>query len=306
MKDSVSRSLSSADALSSARAVKLASPIAMAAPVLKIATFHSSSLGSLFASLPALVALRDSFPGAHICSYARAPFLPVLDAFSACDEAHARPGGGLSSQAALMAHLHGANYDLALSFSQGSNALLLMWATRAPIRAGFVPSHFDAFLTHRTPKSGPLRPLHALELARCVGASPRGEKARDWLRFSPEILARADALLAEIDGPFLLAAPETGRRSEKKIDLFRPALQTLSAHYPVVVAGLKKESYAFAAADLSGQTDVLTFAAIAQRSRGVVSPALGPLQVARFFDKPSLTLPPGADVLLDARHTFGF
>ena len=84
---------------------KLPSPVAVAAPVCRIATFHSTSLEAVVASLPALVALRESFPGARICAWARAGVVPLLENFGAVDEAHARPGGGLSSQAALMARL---------------------------------------------------------------------------------------------------------------------------------------------------------------------------------------------------------
>ena len=43
----------------------------LAVPICKIATVHGSGLDELIWTLPALAALRDSFPGARIISVAR-------------------------------------------------------------------------------------------------------------------------------------------------------------------------------------------------------------------------------------------
>lgn len=297
------RSSGEAAVATRAKIKKLASPVTMATPVLKIATFHSSSLGALVASLPALVTLRDSFPGARLCPYVRAPLLPLLECFRACDEAHARPGGGLSSQAALMARLHAGNYDLAISFSQGSNALLLMWATGAPVRAGFVPSRMDALLTHKTRKSGPLRPLDALELARCVGATSRGERARDWLDLPPTALQRAHDLreAAGLHGDFLVVTPEARRAGEGASRRVKSGgavdaatLRELAERFSLAVVGLKSARALVEAAgaaphpiaDFGGRTDVLTLAALCAQSRGVFGVGSGPLHFGKLFDKP--------------------
>ena len=168
-------------AATATRVAKLPSPVAVSAPVCRIATFHSASLDGLVASLPALVALRESFPGARICCWARSNVLPILENFGAIDEAHARPGGGLSRQAALMARLHAGHFDIALCFSRGSNAVMLTWATGAHVRAGFVPSGFEAFLTHKIEKEGPIKRGDAREQARAGGARSRGAHARQWV-----------------------------------------------------------------------------------------------------------------------------
>lgn len=295
------------EAVARGRVAKLASPLVLSTPVLRIATFHSSSLGSLVASLPALMALRDSFPGARIDAFARAPLLPLLHCFSGVDEAHARLGGGISSQAALMARLHGANYDIALSFSQGSNALLLLWATGAAVRAGFIPSRMDALLTHKIAKNGDLNPGAALELVRGVGATPRGERARDFLRISPDFTLRAQNLLesAGIETPFLLVAMETRRiaRPKPASDENGAAIATLrelALRFPLVLVGLKPQAALQAAlgetalgetahkvADLGGKTDVLTLAALCEMSHGAFGVGNGVLQFAKLFDRPT-------------------
>lgn len=310
MKKSVSHQLSGTEAITHSRAAKLASPVVMAAPILRIATFHSASLGSLVASLPALVALRDSFPGARICSFARAPLLPILENFSGVDEAHARPGGGISSQAALMARLHGGGYDLALSFSQGSNALLLMWATGAPLRAGFVPSRMDALLTHKIVKSGPLRALDALELVRGIGATSRGERASEFLRISPEVTARATKLREEagIARDFLIISTEARKNGEEKpgsapengakTPVSAAMIRQLSARFDLILVGVKSKTALLREAeteigesahkivDFGGKTDVLTLAALCESSRGVFGIGNGVLQLGHFYEKP--------------------
>lgn len=310
---------SSGEAVARGRVAKLASPLAMATPVLKIATFHSSSLGSLVASFPALVSLRESFPGARLCGFVSAPLLPLLRNFGALDEAQPRPRGGLSSQAALMARLHGADYDLALSFSQGSNALLLMLATAAPIRAGFVPCHMDALLTHKIKKDGPLRPVTALELARGVGATSRGHNPRDFLHLPLESTARAQKWLqtAGIEGPYLLVAPREPRRAAKKsaeTAMDAAMLSALAARFPLVVVGLKSAApllrdvgeTTHPILDLSGKTDVSTLAALCEGARGVFGATRGPLELGRLFEKPVVTVGEHPDAAQYALQTFGF
>ena len=293
--------MTSGEAVASARAKKLASPLVLSTPILKIATFHSSSLGSLLASLPALVALRDSFPGARIEGFARAPLLPVLEAFSGVDATHARPGGGISSQAALMARLHGQNFDLALSFSQGSNALLLMWATGAAVRAGFIPSHMDALLTHKIAKTGLLQSGDALELVRGIGAMPRGQRARDFLHLSPLITLGAQKLVenAGIGPDFLLISTEARRGRTSKRDPLEPGvsaahLQPLAARFPLVLVGLKPKpallqavgASDFPIADLGGQTDIPTLLALCEMARGAFGVGRGVLEAGKLFGRP--------------------
>ncbi|RYG57975.1 lipopolysaccharide heptosyltransferase family protein [bacterium] len=300
------------------RVKKMVSPVAMATPILRIATFHSSSLGSLIAALPALATLRDSFPGARICSFARAPLLPLLQNFAAVDEAHVRPGGGISSQAALMARLHGADYNLALSFSQGSNAFLLMWATGAPIRAGFVPSRMDALLTHKIHKEGPLRIPDALELARSVGATPRGEVAREWLNVPFETPPRAEALLgaAGIERDYIVVSTER-RKSDKGVEspeVTPEMVQRLAERFPVVLVGLKPASPALREVgdtahpvlDLGGKTDVLTLTYLCQTARGIFARGNGVIQLGKLFNKPTVALSDSDDPAGRALQLFGF
>ena len=303
-----------------ARAVKLPSPVALAAPVCRIATFHSSSPEAVVASLPALVALRESFPGARICGWARAGVLPLLENFGAVDEAHARPGGGLSSQAALMARLHAGHFDVALCFSRGSNALMLTWATGAGVRAGFVPSRFEAFLTHRVEQDGPLTRGAALELAREVGARARGDSARQWLRIPAEADARAEKLLrgGGIETPFVLAAPAAPRRTRaqratlaERAQSWDRALDEMANSWPLMVTPRAPKTSQTRAGGrhpvvaLRGKLDVLVLAALLQRARGVAGDDAGALALADLLERPVVSASELEDLPQRALRRFG-
>lgn len=262
---------------------------AIATPVTRIATFHSGSLSALVASLPALLALRESFPGAHISCFARAPHVGLLAHFRACDEAHARPGGGVPGQAALMARLHAGDFDLAVSFSSGANAMLLLWSTHAPQRAGFVPSPFEAFLTHRAPQRGSLLVRGALDLVAQIGASPRGGRVADALEVPQQTYDGLRARLPFEFGEFVLAPFDFSslRASKDGSGDWAKTLAELRAHWPVVVvaprAGGWKEIAATDAphgAFVWPAPDSLSLLALSRTARAVVGPGGAAIELA--------------------------
>ncbi len=284
---------------------------ALETPVLRIHTFHSSSLSALVAALPALVALRESFPGAKISCFARAPHVGLLEHLRACDEATARPSGGVAGQAALMARLHAGEPDLAISFSQGANAMLLLWSTRAPRRVGFVPSHFEAFLTHRVPKRGLLSPLLALELVEVVGAFPRGSHAHDWLDVPHSLFQSLRARLPFDFEQFVLVPFDSPPRSIPERAAWTNAVLEMRASWPVVVAGARPGDWKSAlqtdaAHPLHIETarDALSLLALIRTCRAVVGPTNGATDLARFDGKTTLRVLP-SDAYIETLRTLG-
>ncbi len=276
----------------------MAKAFAVETPVLRIDTFHSSSLSALVASLPALVALRESFPGAKLSCFVRAPHTALMEHFRACDEVVARPSGGVAGQAALMARLHAGEPDLAISFSQGANAMLLLWSTRAARRAGFVPSHFEAFLTHRVRKNAPLSPQIALELVESVGAWPRGERAKDWLDVPH---ARFETLRAQLHcdfEQFVLVPFDVPLRSALERTQWARAINEMRASWPVVVAGGKAsdwkalETSATHPLHIEENPDALSILALIRTCRAVVGPFNGATELARLDGKQVLRTAP--------------
>ncbi|BCM92241.1 hypothetical protein IAD21_04120 [Abditibacteriota bacterium] len=293
------------------RTREMTKAFALETPILRINTFHSGSLSALVASLPALVALRESFPGARLTCFARSSHIGLLEHFRACDEAHVRPAGGVAGQAALMARLHAGEPDLAISFSQGANAMLLLWSTRAPRRAGFVPSHFEAFLTHRVPKRGLLTSTLALELVELVGAQPRGGRARDWLDVPQSLFDSLRAQLPFDFEQFVLVPFDTPIKSATERAEWVSALLELRASWPVVVTGGRPADWTRALETPAPYpivhqhiSDALTILALIRASRAVVGTANGATDLARFDGKPTLRLLP-ADAYTETRRMLG-
>jgi ADP-heptose:LPS heptosyltransferase len=314
-------------AVARAKAIaKRSFPVAMATPITKIATFHPSSIASSVQTLQALVALRESFPGARIHSFARAPIVPLLRNFAAIDEVVQRPGGDVSGQATLMAKLHGADYDIAISFSQSSNALLLTWSTGANIRAGFVPSRLESFLTHKVDKQGPFTETASLDLVRAVGAVPRGSKASDMLELSPETYTKIDKWMHTVgmQGSYLVVAPSLPRRTprpkiapsivsakhiQSPVDSWNHALLSLTHHWPIILVSPQKWEFtptsdAKPFINASAKLDSLGLAALIARSEGVIGDEGGALSFARLFDK-KVALGDSHSIDEISRHTFG-
>ncbi len=293
------------------RTREMAKAFALETPILRINTFHSGSLSALVAALPALVALRESFPGARIACFARAPHVALLEHFRACDEAHVRPAGGVAAQAALMARLHAGEPDLAISFSQGANAMLLLWSTRAARRAGFVPSHFEAFLTHRVPKRGTLSPLLALELVETVGAQPRGGRANQWLDVPHSLFESLRSALPFDFEQFVLVPFDTPLKSAAERAAWTSALLQMRASWPIVVAGGRAGDWTQALETPAthplfhqNTADALTLLALVRTARAIVGPSNGATDLARFDGKTTLRVLP-ADAYSETLRTLG-
>jgi len=295
-----------------AKTRSLSRPFAVATPVHRIAAFHSGSLSALVASLPALLALRESFPSAHISSFARASHVSLLAHFRGCDEAHARPGGGLAGQAALMARLHAADYDLAVSFSPGANAMLLLWSTRAPMRAGFVPSPFEAFLTHRHKRRG-LGARDALDLVAHIGAYPRGGRVADALEVPHSTFETLRAQLPFPFEQFVLAPFDSGapRASKGGAPDWGTAVEELRHHWPVVIAAPRTGGWKDIAsrdaphgAFVFPAPDALTLLALCRAARAVVGPVGAATELA-LMDGRRVVRSSAADACNEALRMLG-
>src|SRR4028119_1292957 len=128
--DARSKTASSGVAATAVVAAKsIASHVELAVPVCRIATFHLNGLGDLLFTLPALLALRESFPGANICAVVRPGLASLLRDSPLVDEILLRPQGGLSKQTTLMLQLRARHIDLVVAFSQSRITTMLAWST---------------------------------------------------------------------------------------------------------------------------------------------------------------------------------
>ncbi|HEX8833883.1 MAG TPA: glycosyltransferase family 9 protein, partial [Abditibacteriaceae bacterium] len=255
----------------------VAPAVALSVPVRRIATFHLNGLGDLLFTLPALHALRESFPGAKICAVVRPGLASLLRDSPYVDEILLRPKGGLSKQTSLMLQLRARHIDLCVAFSQSRNTTMLAWSSGAAMRVGFESARMENLLTHRVPKVGPPTIETHLDLVRSLGCQTHQHDYRGLLHVSPASTVAADALLEAngIKGPFVIAACEASLKrgiKEWPVAHWARGLDELAVRIPVVLVGTQPtvavtELMKAPVVDLGGRTDLPTLAALCGRAR---------------------------------------
>ncbi|HVF10559.1 MAG TPA: glycosyltransferase family 9 protein [Abditibacteriaceae bacterium] len=278
----------------------LAASVDFAAPVRHIVTIHLGGLSDFLFTLPALLALRETFEGALIYALVRPELATLLEGSPLVDEILLRPRGGLSAQAALMVRLRAHHMDIAVAFSPSRNATLLAWSSGASVRIGFTSAHMEPLLTHGVLQKGPATVETYLDLVRALGCQTRQHDYCGLLRIAPRYRQQADNLLARhgITAPFLVAAPEAGgKRSIKEwpAAYWAAALDELAVSYPIVLAGtrpataitglLQARDRVF---DCTGRTDLPTLAALCGRARWFIGIDSGPLHLAAAMGIPTV------------------
>jgi len=177
--------------------------------VKRIVVFHLNQIGDLMFSLPALKALREAFPAAHITSVLR-PHLAGLVSYSGLvDEIAHRPPGGPWPAIGLGLALRRQRPDLAITFSQSATMALCAWLSGAPHRLGYVDSDLCRLLNHRVQVRGIPCPAKVLRLVKSLGLAPAKADYVGMIRLSPEDLAGGRELL---DGCELWGAGPSGPR----------------------------------------------------------------------------------------------
>jgi ADP-heptose:LPS heptosyltransferase len=227
--------------------------IELSPPIRRIVTIHSGSLRELLLALPTVRAVREHFEGAQFTGVVREGLTPLLRASNLFDEVLARPEGGLSAHAHLMAKLRVQHYDIALAFSTSRNGTLLTFSSGAGVRVGFDGAKMDALLTHRIAReeaeAGDLFCINDyLDVARALGCSPRCQDYCQMLR--PAIddeRAVADWLRDHnIVGDFILLWPQKDVRArrgallpEAEIEHWARTAALLASRAPVVLGGAR-------------------------------------------------------------------
>ena len=202
--------------------------------------------------------------------------------------------------------------------------MLTLGDRRAACAPGFVPSHFEAFLTHRVEQDGPLTRGAGLELVREIGARARGQSARDQLHIPPEARARAEKLLrgGGIETPFMLVAPAPMRRTRaRRAELaardlrWNAALQHMAISWPLVVtprprspkntAETSPTPTAHPVVALRGKMDVLTLTALLVNARAVIGDDAGTLALADLLERPVVSATDLEELPQKALHRLG-
>jgi len=130
---------------------------------LNILLVRLREIGDVVFTTPALRAVRQRFPDAHIAYLVEPLAAPVVAGNPHIDELIVAPRASLGSDIRLGLRLRTQRYDLAIDFHGGPRASLLAWLSGAPRRIGYAVRGRRWVYTTLVARPRELRPRHAVE-----------------------------------------------------------------------------------------------------------------------------------------------
>lgn len=260
----------------------------------RILALRLDRLGDFITTLPALKALREAAPEAHLelavgsWNEPIARRLPFVDSVRIVDTPWAAWGKKVTWSDAR-AQLAGDAPDLAIDFQGDVRVLLLMASTRAKLRAGYDDTGGSYLLTHRG-RWDETRSWYwqNAELVRAL--FPDAECDLRPISFvTPEDREQASSLVGESSRPLVGIHPSAGRALKQlPVEKFAALADQLSDRARVILTGAAGdralvESIADKATSkpetLLG-TDLATFAAVVERLDVFVTGDTGPMHLS--------------------------
>ena len=123
-------------------------------------------IGDVVFTTPAVRALRQRFPEAHISYLVEPAAAPVVASNPHISEVIVAPRrtglGGLTSELSLVRRLRSARFDAAIDFHGGPRASLLAWLSGAPVRVGYEVIGRSWMYTSRVARPRELRARHSV------------------------------------------------------------------------------------------------------------------------------------------------
>src|SRR3954471_3574225 len=134
---------------------------------MRILLVRLRQIGDVVFTTPAVHALRQRFPDAHLSYIVEPAAAPIVVNNPHLNEVIVVPrrGGvrGVLDDLALGRRLRAQRYDLAIDFHGGPRASLLTWLSGAPQRLGYEIAGRSWMYTHRVARPRQLRPRHSVE-----------------------------------------------------------------------------------------------------------------------------------------------
>jgi lipopolysaccharide heptosyltransferase II len=133
----------------------------------RILLIRLREIGDVVFTTPAIRALRQRFPQAHLSYIVEPLAAPIVARNPHLDDVIVAPrhGGirGLLRDLALVRRLRAARYDLAIDFHSGPRSSLLAWLSGAPTRVGYDIPGRGWMYTTRVARPREIRARHAVE-----------------------------------------------------------------------------------------------------------------------------------------------
>jgi len=277
--------------------------------VQRVLVFHLNQIGDLMFTLPALKALREGLPQAHIISVLRPHLAGLLADSPFVDQVVPRPAAGPCAAFALAARLRRESPDLVIAFSQSASTSISAWLSRASHRVGYIDADLARLLNHRVQLRGIPRPEKVLRLVRALGLTPRKTDYVGLVHLSGETDRAGERILSDCglegDGPLVALAPgESEARPYKSwtADGFRAVAARLAREEAarLVVVGAERDRPlgdeilagldSPGRANLSGRTTPAELAAVLARCDLLIGIDSGPMHVAAAMGTPVVGL----------------
>jgi lipopolysaccharide heptosyltransferase II len=166
-------------------------------------------IGDVVFTTPAIRALRQRFPDAHITYLVEPAAAPIVLHNPYLNEVRVVPrnlgGRGFLADLALGRRLRDEHYDLAIDFHGGPRASLLTWLSGAPMRIGYEVAGRSWMYTRRVARPRALRPRHSVEnqwdlLATLDIAPPDRSRFPVEMATDAQAIASVDARLPPASG----------------------------------------------------------------------------------------------------------
>jgi lipopolysaccharide heptosyltransferase II len=134
---------------------------------LKVLLVRLRQIGDVVFTTPAVRAIRERFPRAHLTYIVEPAAAPVVQSNPQLDQVIVAPRhsglAGIRADFALGLELWRSKYDIAIDFHGGPRASWLTWLSRAPLRIGYTVAGRTWMYTHPVARTRQLRARHSVE-----------------------------------------------------------------------------------------------------------------------------------------------
>lgn len=148
---------------------------------MKILLVRLRQIGDVVFTTPAVRAIRDRYPAAHLAYLVEPAAAPIVDGNPCLNDVIVAPPRrrgirGLRADLMLGRRLQRQSFDIAVDFHGGPRASLLTWLSRAPTRIGYDVIGRSWMYTRVVSRPRALRPRHSVEnqwdLLESLGVEP--------------------------------------------------------------------------------------------------------------------------------------
>jgi heptosyltransferase-2 len=285
-------------------------------------------IGDAVMTLPAIAAIRNSFPRAKITILVK-PW--VADIFRLCPDIDEimlfqspGPHEGLAGKWRIAREIRKKQFDAAILLQNAIEAAIIAFLAGIPVRAGYNSDGRALLLTHSVQRTKAIREVHQtdyyLEMVKALGCRPAGREAvltlgKDDHRLAGELLAgyglQGSRLLVGMApgatyGPAKKWFPERfAAVADKLVDGFSAQIILFGSSEDSDTAAMVQAQAKYPMIDLTGKTGLKEAMALMARCRLFISNDSGLMHVAAALGVPTVaifgstnpvaTSPPGRD-----------